>query len=263
MGLMLAFLLWNRSNAGGNVRICQEGICRTRVFMPMELVHFGSEEANWPYEAIRHCVIVPGHVLGHPFSVLVVSDGEDSEIIGVPAKIDLRQLAEFLTSKGVQVSVGRSVPEAFSRSMSLPVAFVVGAVGFAVLCGSAGFYTVRAATRRDRGEDTVADRRQDRPENIPVFTRPSPANGVPLKTGMSPSPPQAGGLPSEPAAPTAVPSPQVPAIAPPHPEQLANPLDTTPVDLLAQIDFQRDQVRGTWRMEEGVSSHPGTRPPRS
>ncbi len=79
--------------------------------------------------AIRHCTMIPGHVIDKKFSVLVVSDDDESEIIGIPARIDLKKLGGLLTSKDVPVSVGRSVPEPFRRSMSLRVVGVVGAVG--------------------------------------------------------------------------------------------------------------------------------------
>jgi hypothetical protein len=101
------------------------------------------EEANRPYDAIQQCVIVPGQALGKSFSVLLFGGGGEWELVGVPKRIDLQQLANFLSSRRVGVSSANFVPPDFTRPINLPVSLGLAAVGLMLLVGGLGFYAIK------------------------------------------------------------------------------------------------------------------------
>jgi hypothetical protein len=138
-----SFLFHGGSSASGRVRVCQEGIQRKRNYVGVGAQMF--EEANWPYESIEQCVIVPGQAIGKPFSVLLVGGGGEWELIGVPRKIDLQQLANFLGSRRVAVSSANFLPGEFMRPINLPVSLGLAGLGLTFLLGGLVFYAVKTA----------------------------------------------------------------------------------------------------------------------
>lgn len=155
-GLAFLLLAFGKANASGSVRVCQEGIIRQRHF-----VAFTSQwidEASWSYPAIEQCVIVPGQAIGESFSLLFVSSGGELDVIGVPRRTDLGQLAQFLSTKGLVVQQGSYVPQSFTRRMSLPLALASAAVGCFLLMGGLGFYLIKVGLQ-GRGDLPVAERR--------------------------------------------------------------------------------------------------------
>ncbi|HEX5106760.1 MAG TPA: hypothetical protein VFV87_23230 [Pirellulaceae bacterium] len=200
------FLFHGASSAGGRVRVCQEGIQRKRSYAGFGAQMF--EEANWPYEAVQQCVIVPGQALGKPFSVLMVGGGGEWELVGIPRKIDLAQLAGFLQSRGVAVSSANFVPQEFTKPINLPLSLLVGALGFLMLLVGSGFYAVRAI---GPGQPNVAQAGPDLPQPA-AFPAPAPGPApAPLPAPAPPAPApnalveQEDAPPSAPANPFAVP----------------------------------------------------------
>jgi hypothetical protein len=145
IGATLAGLVLFRgeSTAGGAVRICQEGIIRKRQYTPLVPVHLGFEEANWPYDAFSRAILVPGQSIGQPFSVLLLTDERNIEIVGVPASISPHQLALALAARGVRVEAGSHLPEMFTRPLAWPIAGVAGAIGLVLAVGGLGFYGIK------------------------------------------------------------------------------------------------------------------------
>ena len=146
IGATLAGLVLFRgeATASGSVRICQEGIIRKRQFTPLVPVHLGFEEANWPYDAFTRAIIVPGQQIGQSFSVLLLTDERNIEIVGVPAKITPHELAQTLGQRGVRVEAGAFLPEMFTRPLAWPIAGVAGGLGLVLAVFSLGFYGVKA-----------------------------------------------------------------------------------------------------------------------
>jgi hypothetical protein len=101
------------------------------------------EFGEWPYHTIQRCVIVPGSKIDKSFSLMFLTIGSGTVILGIPEKIDLKKLAGFLSGKGVTVTPGRSVPPSFRKPLNPLVGLAIPAA--AMLCGLAGaaFYLVR------------------------------------------------------------------------------------------------------------------------
>jgi hypothetical protein len=152
IGAVLAglILFMGESSAGGAVRVCQEGITRKRTYIPRIPVHMGIEEASWPYESISRAILVPGQSIGQSFSVLLLTDEVNVEIVGVPGNISLQQLAQAISARGVRVESGAAIPESFTRPIAWPLAAAAGAVGLMVALGGLGFYAIK--TLGDGGE---------------------------------------------------------------------------------------------------------------
>ena len=168
-----SFLFHGSSSASGRVRVCQEGIQRKRNYVGVGAQMF--EEANWPYEVIEQCVIVPGHAIGKPFSALLIGGGGEWELVGVPGKIDLQQLANFLGSRRVSVSSANFLPAKFTRPINLPLSLGLAGMGLMILLGGFGFYLVKTAGQPGPNVAQV-------PQPVAVLPQPGPAappNGPP------------------------------------------------------------------------------------
>jgi hypothetical protein len=231
-GLALMLLTRGSSTAGGNVRLCQEGICRKRNFVGFTAQWF--EDAKWPFEHIEQCVIVPGQAIGESFSLLFLSGGGELEMIGVPSRVDLPKLAQFLSTKGLAVQQGTYVPPAFTRGMNMPLALASAAMGFLLLVSGLAFYLVKAlpigqaepavAERPFGGID--APRRPRYNRTFPPDAQPPQAN-APTSSDSSPAPSDGSAEPSAdtPAA-GATPPASVPGLPPEIPSRRRAPFSS-------------------------------------
>lgn len=256
----------SRSNAGGRVRICRQGIIRVR--------HVGVqwfEEMSWPYESLQKIVIVPPDALGCRFALLVLVNDSGREIIGVPMRFDLKELGEFLIGRGVTVTVGRSAPEEFCRPLRLLVAALVCGVAGVVMVGASIFYAVNVGERKDQRPLAFEKRKaQIMERNAAAWPRSTPPQFEKGQRGNYPRDPVAGNSqvipPSPPASVPPAKSPAAPTsptrIAPPTPDATIAadlpviPAGTVRVDLLSQIEPTRDQVMGLWSTDSGCLISP-------
>lgn len=186
-GPAMLILFLSRGQVGGRVTIDGEGIRRHRNYASLTLTGMWGEWAEWPYAAIERCVIVPGKALEQSFSVMLLSIDSGWEIVGVPGRTDLQNLAKFLTSRGVTVSQGKSVPAAFLSRYSLPIAGGAAAVGIVFLGGGIGTYLVKA------GGPQIAAANRNMPEPEPGFHI---ADG-PKPNDLGPAPHIAPGAPPD------------------------------------------------------------------
>jgi hypothetical protein len=201
-------LLKGEATASGNVRLCEEGITRQRQLVPKIPVYQQFEEANWPFGSFSRAIFVPAQAIGQSFSVLVLTDERNYDLIGLPAKIDPAQLAHLLASRGVVVQQAHFVPQEFTRGINLPLAGAIGAAGLFASLGGLLFYAVSNA-----GPAAVAAR-----DNVPEiaamdFGPPPPA---PVIAAAPPPPPvvrPAAGAP-EPVEPENVPASSPPDVLP-------------------------------------------------
>lgn len=65
---------------------------------------------TWPYEAIDQCFIVPWEALGRNFSVMTIRSDGETQLFGIPRRIDVVGLARHLKRGGVPVSLRTSMP---------------------------------------------------------------------------------------------------------------------------------------------------------
>ena len=189
-------LFAGESSAGGAVRVCQEGITRKRSYVPKIPVHQAFEEASWPYESMSRVIIVPGDAIRQSFSLLLITDEQSVEMVGVPSKIPLAQLAQTLAARGVRVEQGSYVPESFTRPLAWPIAAGAGVVGVMLLVGGLGFYAIKSMGGGGGGQVARAPAAGNQPASSPIVVvdmPPAPANSAP------PPPPPAQSAPPPPA----------------------------------------------------------------
>lgn len=159
IGAGAAVLLFQSGgNASGDVRLCEEGIVRTR--QSHSFGHMRFEELSWPYEAIGQATIIPGESIGKSFSLLFVSSPGTWEMIGVPRRISAEQLASELATRGVEVRYADIVPEQFTRGMGWSGAVVSLLVALPIFAAGLIFYSTKAPLA---------------PANIAAAPRPKPA----------------------------------------------------------------------------------------
>ena len=186
-------LFMGESSAGGAVRICQEGIHRKRMFIPRIPVHMGIEEASWPYESISRAMIVPGQAIGQSFSVLLLTDEVNVEIVGIPGRTSLEQLAQVLASRGVRVESGAFIPESYRRPIGWPIAAAAGLVGLVLAVGGLGFYGIKTLGRGGPvARAPVARQMDEGPPPIlprPISDPPTAPPPPPRQQATSPPPP--------------------------------------------------------------------------
>ena len=183
LGPAMLLLFWRRDHVSGRVSVCQEGIRRQRHYADWSVDGMWVEKAEWPYQAISGCAIVPEQATGKSFSIMLLAVEDETEIVGLPRKIDLNQLSQFLASKRVPVQQAWSVPPQFTRRMSPIAPAIISAVGLVMLVGGAGFYAVKTADegpaiagldQPEQDEHFVDSRLHD-----PVVQDTAPLDGVP------------------------------------------------------------------------------------
>lgn len=128
-------------HTSGRVTVAKDGLQRQRHYASISAQWV--EWMDWPYESIRRCMIVTDEHSGHPFSVMLLSDGTDREIVAVPASIDLAKLQKHFTSRGVAVTQGKAIPEEFTKPLAPAVVIVVAAIGAAVFVAGLVFYLMK------------------------------------------------------------------------------------------------------------------------
>lgn len=128
-------------HTSGRVTVGKESLQRQRHYASITTQWM--EWMEWPYESIRRCVIVTEEHLGHPFSVLLLSDGTDREIVAVPTSIDLAKLQKHLTSRGVAVTEGKTVPAEFTKPLAPTIVIVIVVIGAAMFVSGLVFYLMK------------------------------------------------------------------------------------------------------------------------
>ncbi len=141
LGPATLLLLLRRDVVSGDVVVSEKGIRRRWSYA--WLTHVRYEMRHWPYGAIHRCALIPSSGIEGAFAVMVLTDSQGQDILVIPSRIHLQELAQFLESKGVKVEYEHAVPAALRRGFDWRVAIVAGIVG--VLCFAAGalFYAAK------------------------------------------------------------------------------------------------------------------------
>ncbi len=97
------------------------------------------ETTQWLFSSVDRCVLVPAADISQRFSVMLLACNEQVDLIGVPAKIPLLDVARVLMEKGVRVTKGKTVPAQYLRPLDLrftwgsliagSMVFIIGLVG--------------------------------------------------------------------------------------------------------------------------------------
>lgn len=141
LGPALWLTMLRRDHVGGRIRLDDAGIHRQRNYASFSTQW--SEWTDWPYGAIRRCEIVPPRTAGHPFALMLLSDDDETEIIAVPAQIELKQLAGHLTKQGVSVSTGKSVPRRYVTPLNVMTAVVLAGIAAVLFAGGLATYLMK------------------------------------------------------------------------------------------------------------------------
>ena len=110
LGFPVIFLIILRNDDhGGTVTVREMEIQRQRISGAIPHMVTICEQ-KWPYEAIDQCLIVPREKSGKAFSVLAIFAEDTVELIGIPRRIDLQVLADYIEARDVPVRFGSTVP---------------------------------------------------------------------------------------------------------------------------------------------------------
>lgn len=249
-GLVLLLLLRGKSTANGRIRICEEGIIRARQY-----VGFGVqwvEDSSWKYESIRACAIVPGAALGKSFSILMLATDGGIDMIGIPARKNLDELAALLASRGLHVQAAQEIPAHFRQRMSAVPGVCLGVLGAGALLFGV-LFTVARGWQAPAGP-LAGDGRGRPPELAPPIPGPAPQfppvhiPAVPNVGPVLPSPPE---LPSRqpPLAPTSG-LEEFPRIGPVAPGSSTPP--SIPANPTPELPATRGETPRT--KEDGIST---------
>jgi hypothetical protein len=153
----MLFLIMTRKLAGGTIKINAEGIERYRTYASFDFSGW-SEWTEWPYDAIQRCVIVPARELEQSFSVMQICADGEWDILGIPASVELKKLAQHLTRNGVTVATAEEVKSQFTQPLSIIAAIVALPVAFVVFVSGLGVYVFKTSgAGNGRPERPIAD----------------------------------------------------------------------------------------------------------
>lgn len=214
-------LLARREQVSGTLWIYGDHIIRQRRYASLSLIGSWNEMQEWPNESISRCVIIPNRSLGKSFSVMLLKLGSTVEIVGIPNKISLKELARHFTEAGIPVEKRDSLPDPYTRAFDLKIASAIVVFGMVILSGGLGFYLERVP----RGGNKIADRKEI--PNLKPEIPPPPQPGRDMPNPIVPNPMAGNNEPPQqqpaPNAPSGVPNFPVPNMMPKQPNLSSNP----------------------------------------
>ncbi len=158
-----------RRQVAGRVAMHPDTIRRRSASFGFLLLHINDE--RWEYGYLDQCVIVPAQDLRKSFSALVLSGGGEHEVLPVPARVDLPQLAQLLQQRGVRVIRHNQLPETATRRLSLAAPVLIMGIGMLVATIGIGSYAVRLRTERARLAGVSRLAASEQPD---IVSRPGP-----------------------------------------------------------------------------------------
>lgn len=141
LGPAMLLTMLGRNHVAGRIRLDDEGVHRQRTYASFSSQW--SEWTDWPYEAIRRCEIVPPRVVGQVFALMLLSIDEETDVIAVPPRIELKQLAGYLSKQGVAVSTGKAVPRRYLAPLNVMTAVVMAGVAAVLFAGGLTTYLMK------------------------------------------------------------------------------------------------------------------------
>lgn len=152
-GVAAALSFFRRGHVSGRVRVEKTGIFRHRTYAGLSASGW-AEWQEWPFEDIDACRIVSDESLGKSFSVMVLAVGDEREVIGIPAAVNLAKLKQYLAGRNVPIKDVKGLPVEFTKKLPVAVGPIV--LGLGLVSMTSGFLFFQNA----RGENIA----QQRPE---------------------------------------------------------------------------------------------------
>ncbi|QDU51251.1 hypothetical protein [Gimesia panareensis] len=201
LGLGPAWLamFFRREHVSGSIWIYEDHLLRQRSYVSLGFFRSWQEAQEWPNAAISRCIIIPSRALGRPFSVMLLTVDSRAEIVGIPDKISLKELARHFTEAGISVEKRDSLPSRYAEGLNPIVAAAVAVAGIALLSVGLGFYFNRVPNPGNQVvvREQVPDVQQDFPQpQNPAEAIPNPLMQKKPKTKKENPPAPAPGLPN-------------------------------------------------------------------
>lgn len=176
-GVAAVLSFFRRDHVSGRVRVEKTGIFRYRTYAGVSASGW-AEWQEWPFDEIDSCRFVSDESLDKPFSVMVLALGDDREIVGIPAAVDLAKLKQYLAGRNVPIKDVKGLPVEFTKKLPVAVGPIVLAAGLVSMISGFLFF------QNARGEN-VAQQRPELPQQVeqvaPVIQAPvEPVNVAPV-----------------------------------------------------------------------------------
>lgn len=167
-------LFARRNHVSGTIWVYDDHLIRQRSYISLGFFSSWKEVSEWPNAAISRCIIIPAHDLGKSFSVMLLTIDSQVEMVGIPQKIRLKELARHFTEAGIPVEKKDAIPSRYTEGFSPKAFAAMTVVGVLLFSSGLGLYLNRVPAA---GQKIV---RENRPPNLPEFPRPDrPAQAVP------------------------------------------------------------------------------------
>ncbi|QGQ26152.1 hypothetical protein F1728_27255 [Gimesia benthica] len=189
-------LFMRREHVSASIWIYDDHLIRQRSYVSLALISSWKEISEWPNPAITRVTFIPAEDLGKSFSVMLLSIDNEVELVGIPSKIRLKELARHFTEAGIPVEKRDAIPARYTQGFSPKVFAGMAVLGVLLFSGGLAFNL----TRVPRAGQRIAVRENRRPQiPRPEFERPAipiPVQGNPIQRNPNPSSPQSEtGLP--------------------------------------------------------------------
>ncbi|MFI4850185.1 MAG: hypothetical protein ACIAZJ_13855 [Gimesia chilikensis] len=167
-------LFMRREHVSASIWIYDDHLIRQRSYVSLALISSWKEISEWPNAAISRVIFIPAEDLGKSFSVMLLSIDKEVELVGIPSKIRLKELARHFTEAGIPVEKRDAIPARYTQGFSPKAFAAMTVVGVLLFCSGLGIYLNRVPAA---GQKIV---RENRPPKLPDFPRPNvPAQAVP------------------------------------------------------------------------------------
>ncbi|MBD3674217.1 MAG: hypothetical protein HUJ26_11900 [Planctomycetaceae bacterium] len=121
------FFFLRKDDVGGQVQIRNGKVEVSRTYVG--LTAQWKQTKIWDLHAPDRYHICPAEKLGHNFHAVFCKIGSQWELLGVPQKIDLKQLSAELAAGGSEIKIASKIPEKFQKGYSPALAGGLGVVG--------------------------------------------------------------------------------------------------------------------------------------
>jgi hypothetical protein len=134
LGPLTLFLFFTKQMVSGNVKII-DGMLQRRTQYSGFSAQW-SKTACWDLGLVDPYQLLTAERSGHNYHLLLLEVGDDCELIGIPANVDLPKLVALLASHGSRVVHTAAVPPRYTKP--IPLAWATAVLSTAVVIFTAG-----------------------------------------------------------------------------------------------------------------------------
>lgn len=165
-------LFARRNHVSASIWVYNDHIIRQRSYMSMSFFGSWREVSEWPNALISRCIIIPDRALGKSFSVMLLTIDSQVEMVGIPQKIKLKELAKHFTEAGIPVEKRDSIPSRYTQGLSPTIFAAAAVVGVLLFSTGLGIFLNRVPRPGNQivKRENFPDLQQDFPR--PEFQRP-------------------------------------------------------------------------------------------